>query len=67
MAEHPEIKRIRLYRDSAGEFRFAAHAENGEIIVNSSEGYTRKADALAAAVSVFPGAQLVDETLEAEG
>lgn len=67
MAEHPEIKHVRLYRDTCGEFRFAAHATNGEIIVTSSESYVDKRDALAAAVSVFPGADLVDETIEASG
>lgn len=62
MAEHPEIKTVVLSCDIAGEFRFAAVAGNGETISTSSEGYTHRVDALAAAVALFPDAAIVDET-----
>lgn len=34
-----------IYEDAAGEWRWALKGGNGEIIADSGEGYTRKADA----------------------
>lgn len=34
-----------LYKDKAGEFRWRLRHENGQIIADSSEGYTTKANA----------------------
>jgi len=62
LTEHPNITRVRLYRDHGKEFRFEAVAANGLTIASSSEGYENRKDALAAAVSLFPGALIVDET-----
>ena len=38
-------KMIEIFKDGAGEWRFRVKGANGEIVA-SSEGYTRKADAL---------------------
>lgn len=53
MSEHPEIVRVKLYRDHAGEWRFAGIASNSLTIVDSSEGYKNKADAEGAIHGVF--------------
>jgi len=45
--------RTEVYQDKAGEWRGKRVAGNGEIIADSSEGYTRKFDALMAARRVF--------------
>ncbi len=37
--------KFEVYEDSAGEWRWRGIAGNGEIIADSSEGYTRKYDA----------------------
>ena len=34
-----------LYKDKAGEFRWRLRHENGQIIADSGEGYTTKANA----------------------
>jgi len=49
----PFIKYVRLFQDTAGEWRFTAHAQNNEEIVTSSEGYTAKKDAKKAIRGVF--------------
>lgn len=36
---------IEIFKDKAGEYRYRIKGANGEVMV-SSEGYTRKADAL---------------------
>lgn len=53
MAEHPTIKLVRLFQDGASEFRFIAMAQNGRTIVESSEGYTDKDEAIGAIHGVF--------------
>lgn len=42
-----------VYKDSAGEWRWRRIAPNGEIIADSAESYTRKADCEKAATRVF--------------
>ena len=37
-----------IYKDTAGEWRWRLHAANHQIIATSGEGYTRRADCLAA-------------------
>lgn len=53
MSEHPSIASVRLFKDGAGEFRFIGIASNSLTIVESSEGYVNKADALGAIHGVF--------------
>lgn len=65
MTEHPKITRVEVYQDHGKEFRFRALAANGATITVSSESYQNHGDALGAATSLFPDAQLVDETQEA--
>ena len=62
MSEEPKITKVRLFRDHGKEWRFTAVAANGLTIASSSEGYENRADALGAAVALFPEAELVDET-----
>jgi uncharacterized protein YegP (UPF0339 family) len=40
---------VEIYEDSAGEFRWRRKAPNGEIIADSGEGYSVRADAHEAA------------------
>lgn len=37
--------RIELYQDAAGEYRWRLVADNGRVVADSGEGYTRKRDA----------------------
>ena len=53
MAEHPVIKTVKLYKDSAGEWRFSGIASNSLTIVDSSEGYKNREDAIGALQGVF--------------
>ena len=36
--------RFELYRDAIGQWRWRLRAANGEVIAESGEGYTRRAD-----------------------
>ena len=47
-------ERVHVFKDDAGEWRWVKRAANGEIVADSSEGYTRKADALEAARREHP-------------
>lgn len=47
------MRRVEVFEDKAGEWRFRRLAENGEIVL-TSEGYTRKADAIEAAQRELP-------------
>jgi uncharacterized protein YegP (UPF0339 family) len=53
VAEHPHITHVRIFIDGAGEFRFIGIASNDLTIVESSEGYTNKDDAIGAIHGVF--------------
>lgn len=44
--------KFQIYKDAAGEWRWRAKAKNGEIMADSAEGYTRKAD-LKIALALF--------------
>ena len=61
MNEHPEASVVRVFFDNAHEVRFSAIARNGEVLLQS-EGYKNHRDALDAATSLFPDAELKDET-----
>ena len=54
-----------LYKDNAGEFRWRLRHENGNIIADSGEGYTTKANAMNGMESVkenAPEAPIEDQT-----
>lgn len=40
------MNRLKLFRDTAGEWRWHVVAGNGEIIADSAEGYKNRQDAL---------------------
>lgn len=61
MSEAERPLRVRLFSDSADEFRFSALAGNGEVVA-TSEGYARHADALDEARKLWPEAEIQDET-----
>lgn len=58
-------RRIEIYKDKKGGFRYRVKAANGEL-VGQSESYTRKYTAKVAAVRDHPGAVLVDLTGKAK-
>lgn len=51
---------VELYEDLRGEWRWRLLAENGRIVADSSEGYTRKDAARGMARRIFDGALSVD-------
>jgi len=54
-----------LYRDKAGEYRWRLVHENGNIIADSGQGYTNKADAINGIESVkenSPDAPIKEKT-----
>lgn len=40
------MSEFEVYRDEAGEYRWRLRADNGEIVAQSSEGYSRKRDCM---------------------
>jgi uncharacterized protein YegP (UPF0339 family) len=54
------VAHVKLKRDHAGEWRFAAVAANGEVVA-TSEGYARKIDAEREAGKLYPGVAIVEE------
>ena len=56
---------LELYKDKAGEYRWRLRHENGNIIADSGEGYTSKANAENGIESVkenAPGSPIDDQT-----
>lgn len=51
--------RVGVYRDSSGEWRWSAHAKNGEKIASSGEGYENRAHAIEMATGQHPDAELI--------
>ena len=47
------IKRVEMYRDANGEFRWRAIANNSRIVADSGEGYKNAKDCLSAAQGVI--------------
>jgi uncharacterized protein YegP (UPF0339 family) len=47
-------RRVEVYEDAGGEWRWRRIARNGETVADSGEGYTRSADAVEAAEREFP-------------
>lgn len=56
MTEQLTVRRVEVYRDSAGEWRWTAKAGNGETVADSGEGYKHRTYAREAATSLFPDA-----------
>ncbi len=54
---------MELYRDRAGDWRFARFAANGERVA-VGEGYARKIDARNTASKTFPGVPIVERARE---
>ena len=49
---------VQIYADDSGEYRWRRRSENGRIVADSGESYTRAADCLEAAEAVFEGQML---------
>lgn len=58
-------KKLRVYRDSLGEYRWRLIAENGKVVSDSGEGYVRRIDAVDEAKTLY-GAAGVDYEIEGE-
>ncbi len=50
--------KVDVYKDEAGEWRWTATADNGEIVADSGEGYVDLDWAIKAATDLFPAALL---------
>ena len=46
-------KRLEVYKDEAGEYRWRLVAENGKLVSDSGESYVRRIDAVEEAKSLF--------------
>jgi uncharacterized protein YegP (UPF0339 family) len=56
--------RIEIYKDAAGEWRWRAKAENGEIVADGGEGYINRVDCVAVAQILFPNGQFAEEATQ---
>jgi uncharacterized protein YegP (UPF0339 family) len=61
MTDKVEARRVRVYEDKAGEYRWTARDSNGEAVADSNEGYKTRWSAYEAARDLFP-----DAVIEAE-
>lgn len=61
-SESPEASVVRVFFDDAHEVRWSAISSNGNVVATSGEGYKNHGDALGAARSLFPDAEIRDET-----
>lgn len=55
------VKKVRVYRDQAGEWRWTARSSNGRNLADSGEGYANHADAMKIAADLFPQAEVVEQ------
>ena len=58
--------KFEVYKDTKGEFRWRLVHTNGQVIANSGEGYTTKANAMSGINSVkenAPNANIEDKTV----
>jgi uncharacterized protein len=53
--------KVIVYSDRSGDSRWKLHADNGEVIADSGEGYRKKSYAIKKAKELFPDAELVVE------
>lgn len=54
-------RRIRIYQDAVGEYRYQAKAANGRIVGTSEEGFKSRAYAEKRAIEQFPRALVEHE------
>lgn len=54
-SEPTVVKKVRVYLDAAGEWRWTARSTNGRNLADSGEGYRNHADAMKIAADLFPG------------
>lgn len=52
-------RRVTVYRDAAGQWRYKVQAANWRVIDASEEGFTRKRTALARVAKRWPDVELV--------
>lgn len=57
---------IRIYEDKSSQWRWRFVSENGRIIADSSEGYTRREDVIRAMETVIDGLKRPDLKWEVE-
>ncbi|HEU5085713.1 MAG TPA: DUF1508 domain-containing protein [Acidimicrobiales bacterium] len=57
----PSRLTLTVYRDAAGEWRWALQAANGRKVADSGEGYQRRARCVEMGARLFPDARLVIE------
>lgn len=58
--EHPTIVKVRVWPGPDGQYWVAAYSSNGREIFRSSEGYENHLDAVGAAETSWPDAELED-------
>lgn len=59
-SEPVAVHKVRIYRDAAGEWRWAARSRNGRNLADSGEGYANHADCMKIAADLFPDVQIVE-------
>lgn len=58
------MAQFEIYRDSSDDYRWRLRTENGNIIADSGQGYSRRTDCengIEAVKKKAPGAELVDQ------
>lgn len=55
-------RRITIFKDKAGEFRYRVQAGNWRVTGGSEEGFKRKATVIKRIEKQFPGVEVVDLT-----
>lgn len=53
-------KKVEIYRDDSGDWRWRLRAGNGEIVSDSAEGYSSHAYCLRRAEALNPGVRVVE-------
>lgn len=66
MNEITKVAKLTVYRDHAGEWRWAAKGHNGRTLADSGEGYLNHADAMKIAADLFPGAEITQDERPAD-
>lgn len=61
--KHHHARRVTIFKDDEGKFRFHVQAGNWKIIEASEQGFARKASVLVRVYNRWPGVELVDLTL----
>ncbi len=56
----PEARRVTIFRDAAGDFRYRVQGRNWKNIGGSEEGFKRKATVVARIEKLYPGVEVRD-------